>query len=87
MVFIKIRANKGNVVLDFHSNRYPISDYFHTFLFHADNVASARLLANHMQDALRDSLEKVRKEAYEAGYKAGKQKQKKQKYFSRSFNY
>jgi len=80
MVNIERNGTKVNVKLD---AGYLNTIYF--FSYDCGNEQYAKLLNRHINKLFDDNVESIRREAYEIGYKHGKQHTAKLTWFSRLF--
>ena len=71
----------GSQVLVRLTGEYPIHNRTWTLRWDAGAVDYAILLCDHMGKRLWTCLEKIRKASYEAGYKDGRAKRRKEAYF------
>jgi hypothetical protein len=55
--------------------------HWYAFSFECNDDCYADLLRQHFQSALWNRIEAIRKQEYEEGYKAGRSKKEKKKYF------
>jgi len=85
--FIVIRREGKNViasvdtgcVVESNNGRYPLA-------FRFTHESTAEVMMRHFRDRMEKILSNIRRKAYEDGYKAGKQKQKKMAWFNDSFS-
>lgn len=79
MIQIEIKETKVRVIVD---TKYPIESRY-VFSFDTGNADFAALLAENMNEKMRNDLEKIRRDTYEQGWKDAKAKKAKERYFSR----
>jgi len=79
---IIFKTDNDSVICEIHSDRYPIENYSFPFSFDQSDNCNARLLTHHLATTLSREIARIRKQEYEAGYKTGRQRKRKQKWFS-----
>lgn len=62
--------------------KIPLTGDTFDFSFHAETEWSARLLANAVLEAFNHAMKRVRREAYEQGWRDAKAKRRKEDWFS-----
>lgn len=75
---------KGNKVIITARCKYPVKDYAPDFNFECPGEFYAKLMADNLQNNFSQTLEKIRKIEYEAGWSDAKKKKKKRDYFYNS---
>jgi hypothetical protein len=81
---IKIFAD-GNKVIVQTEYKYPGNGYYTNFDVDAGNKLDAQLRAENLNDHLAQSIQRIRKEEYNRGWKDAKSKKKKEDWFSSTF--
>jgi len=75
--------SEGSVVkCAIESERDPVSDIRFNFVMTLDRKAYASLAANHLSASMRDVIKAIKEDAYNAGYRDGRQKRRKVNHFS-----
>jgi hypothetical protein len=83
MINIHAEGKKLKVSISY---KYPVSNWQTTFSIDESSELHSKLMAENLNNHLRETIEEIRRQEYEEGWKDAKSKKKKKIWFSQLMN-